>query len=960
MPDTTAKKSYLVAMADDDNTAQDTASKLFIVGVGASAGGLEALGALLKNVQVDSMAFVVVQHLAPQHESVLPELLGRVSNLQVRPAEDGMKVEANQVYVIPPNAELAILQGVLHVMPPAVARGMRLPIDYFFRSLADDQGSRSIGIVLSGTGSDGTFGLKAIKAAGGITFAQDPATAKYDGMPRNAIDAGWVDSFLPPDQIAEELATISRHPYLAQPRGPSPQHQESFSKLVLMMRNAFSNDLTYYKPSTLDRRTERRMALHKIERFEDYLRLIEDDPDEQRRLYKDMLISVTAFFRDHDPYDAVKTKILPRLMDHKQQGSQIRIWVPACATGEEAYSLAICLLEYLEDRAQDYRIQIFGTDVDEASIQHARRGIYPQNIALDVSPERLHRFFVKKDDEFQVCRRIRDMVVFSVQNITRDAPFSRLDLVSCRNLLIYLQPAAQKKVLNILHYALAPTGYLMLGTSETVGDSSDLFSLVDRTNKLYAKKHVASVAAFDLGYGAHVPEVLVPPRSYRPSINVASLADRKLLEIYAPPGVVINQDLEVLHFRGQTGPYLEPAPGAASLNILRLARQELHVDLRRAVHEAQTTRQPVSVESSLTHEGKLTRVRIEVFTIPDPETNSSCLLVLFRELDQVPVDLPPLTGPAADAAEIQAQRVADLERDLMVTKEYLQSTVEELESSNEELKSSNEELQSSNEELQSTNEELETSKDELQSANEELTTVNDELQSRMGELQQSNDDLHNVLSGIGNAVVIIGMDLRIRRYTHMAEKLINMVAGDLGRSVSLLNAFVKGQRVEELAKEVIERLVPVQTEVRCSDDRRYMLHITPYRTLDHAINGAVIVLVDIEARKRSTELDRSVAEYANAFLGVIDHPLMIIDRKLRVLWLNERFQKTFQVFAVEETLRAVDATLLALIEAAAQAGTAFRQFPAHIGEKKVLVSGSRIPPMSEESTLILLSFEEGS
>ncbi len=542
---------------EEEHTAldPDSSSKLFVVGIGASAGGFEATRALLQELDVSTLAVVVVQYLSPQNESLLPDLLAKATKAVVVEAKDGLSLAPNHVYVIPPAADLAVLKGTLHLMTPAVGAG-RLPIDYFFRSLAADAGPRAAGVVLSGTGSDGTFGLKAIKEAGGITFAQDPATAKYEDMPRSASESGWADFTLPVSGIAEELGALARRPYPLRDRANGTLPHEHVSKLILLMRTAFGNDLTYYKPNTIERRIERRMALHKLDRLDDYVRFVSGNPEELRLLYKDMLISVTAFFRDAEPFEHLKERIFARILEHKDVGSQIRIWVPACSTGEEAYSYAMCLLEYLDERASDFRIQIFGTDVDETSIAYARRGAYPLNIALDVSPERLHRFFVKKDNEYQVARRIRDMVVFSVQNVTKDPPFSRLDLASCRNLLIYLQPQMQKRVLRVLHYALSPTGFLVLGTSETVGEASELFSLADRKSKIYSKKHVVTHTTLDMGFGVHAAE---PPRpapsgaNHRSAANISTLAERKILELFGPPGVVINDELEVIHIRGRTG-----------------------------------------------------------------------------------------------------------------------------------------------------------------------------------------------------------------------------------------------------------------------------------------------------------------------------------------------------------------------------------------------------------------------
>jgi two-component system CheB/CheR fusion protein len=518
------------------------------------------------------------------------------------------------------------------------------------------------------------------------------------------------------------------------------------------------------------------------------------------------------------------------------------------------------VLEVLGDRAAELRVQIFGTDVDEASIQRARRGLFPNNIALDVSPERLQRFFSKKENGYQISRRIREMVVFSTQNVTRDAPFSRLDLVSCRNLLIYLRPTMQKRVLRILHYSLLPTGYLMLGSSESVGDLADYFAIVDRKSKIYSRRQVAETAALEVGLGAKILEPTQPVPSstgHRTGTTLASLAERKILELYGPPGVVVNDDLDVIHIRGRTRGYLEPMPGAPSFNILRLARPDLHVELRRVLQEARSKNTRATIECRIVDEGAARPITIEVIPVSDPETKARCFMVLFHDASSnlLPARRGSETEPAAAPSSAQEERTSELERELMTTKEYLQSAVEELESSNEELKSSNEELQSSNEELQSTNEELETSKEELQSSNEELTTVNDELHSRMGELQLINDDLHNILSGMGSAMIIVGLDLRIRRFTQVAETLMNLVPSDIGRSVSLLNAFILGERIEQLTAQAIEKLVPIEKRIACANQRWYELHIAPYKTLDRSIKGAVIVLLDVDDSRRLAERD---------------------------------------------------------------------------------------------------------
>ncbi|HXV62322.1 MAG TPA: chemotaxis protein CheB [Vicinamibacteria bacterium] len=961
---------------DDSGAGSTEPPGFFIVGVGASAGGLEALGDLFASIHFDGMAFVIVQHLAPHHESLLAELLSRSSKISVTTAADEVRVEPNHAYVIPPNTDLGIMHGVVHLIEARSGHGPRQPIDFFFRSLAEDQGSSSIGIILSGTGTDGTLGLKAIKAAGGLTFVQEPSSAKYDGMPRSALASGHADYCLAPREIAEELTRISRHPALAllpKPPTPAPAVQEQLGKLFFLVRSEFGNDLTSYKLSTLERRIERRMTMHKIATLRDYLKFVQSSPQELAALYKDMLITVTNFFRDHEPFEALKDRVFPRLIEERGPNAPIRVWVPACATGEEAYSIAICLLEFLEKKGSDPRVQIFGTDIDVDSIQHARRGVYPQNIALDVSADRLNRFFVKKDNDYQVSRRVRDTVVFSNQNILKDAPFSRLDLVSCRNLLIYLQPSAQRKVLRTLHYSLNPIGFLLLGTSESVGDSPDLFSLVDRRTKLYARKPFASSGALDIAFGMPAtPDVAQPAAATRPIVNLQTLSDRKVLELYGPPGVIVNEHLEILHFRGHTGAYLDPMPGAASFNVLRLARPELHMELKRAINRGLSEQVRVTTEVTFHHDGKASAVALDVVPIQEPETKTRCLLVMFHELTP-PKEVPVVAvdGDVAPSLAPLAHRIQELERELALTKEYLQDTIEEKESTNEELKSANEELQSSNEELQSTNEELETSKEEMQSTNEELTTVNDELQNRMAELSQISDDLHNVLSGTDNAVIIVGMDLRIRRYTASAEKLLNLVPGDVGRSISHIDAFVGGASVEQRVSEVIASLTPVEEEILCTNHRYYALRIVPYKTLDHAIRGAIVSLVDIDVRKKATEITRDVGLYAERFLGAIGHPLLILDAKLRIVWANDPYYERFQV-TVEETVGSNfpkvwaqprnDASLREALERTLAEGTPFRDLRVrHLfqegRERTLRMGGSRIPVVTDVS-LMLVSIED--
>lgn len=961
-----------------DDPPEKEASAFTVVGIGASAGGLEALGELIANVATDAMAIIVVQHLSPQHESFLTQLLARSSRLAVVTATDGMKLQPGRVYVTPPNANLALLHSVLRVLSPADSFGPRLPVDYLFRSLAEDQGHSAIGIVLSGTGTDGTFGLKAIKAAGGLTIVQDPETAKYDGMPRSALNSGSADLVLTPKQIGEELVRltgqVSARP-APRPPGPPPQMQDPLGKLFVLIRSEFGNELTNYKSSTIDRRIERRMMLHKIGRLDEYVKFVQQHRDELRALYKDMLITVTSFFRDPESFEALKSKVFPQILEHKEAGQPIRVWVPACATGEEAYSLAMCLLEFCEDRARDERIQVFGTDIDEESIQHARRGVYPTNITLDVSSERLNRFFIRKGNEYHLARQIRDMLIFSKQNVLKDAPFSRMDLVSCRNLLIYLQPSAQKKVLRFLHYALNPAGYLLLGTSETVGDAPELFLSLDRKNKIYAKKLVASQTALDVGFGVPVQPDPAQPAPPRPLLNLQGLADRKVLELYGPPGVVISENLEILQFRGHTGPYLDPAPGAASFNLLKVTRFEFHIELKRAIQQVLADSLRVTTEISYLQDGKPCHVKLDVVSLQEPESKTRCVLVLFQRMPP-PKEVASLENEEAQTGEALgplAQRIRELERELAVTKECLQTTIEEKESTLSELKSANEELQSSNEELQSANEELETSKEEMQSTNEELTTVNDELQNRMAELSQTNDDLHNVLSGVDNAVVIVGMDLRIRRYTGAAEKLFHLVPGDIGRSIGFLDSFLGAGPLEPKVSTVIQSLSAQEEEVLAINQHWYTFRITPYKTLDHAIRGALVTLIDINITKRATEITKDVGAYAAKFLAAIRHPLLIIDKKLRIVWTNDAFLSVFQLSqeeSVGSSLQRVgnrqfaEPGLREQLNAVFDSATILRDYELHFifpegRERVALLSSSQIP-ISIDTPLALVSIEPKS
>ncbi len=903
---------------------------------------------------------------------MLTELLGRASILAVETVQDRVVIKPNHVYVTPPNAVLALEGKSIRLLTPSHGARPEMPIDAFFRSLADNRGIKAMGVVMSGTGTDGTFGLGAIKAAGGITFVQDPASAKFDGMPRSAQESGSADFCLKPEEIADEILRVSAQPYLRHPKQPLPQFEAHVGTLGALLKAAFGIDLAHYKSTTIERRIQRRMTVHRIERLDQYVRLCQTDRKELSDLHKDLLINVTSFFRDKEPFEILSDKIIPRLLEGRNGNDALRIWVPGCSSGEEAYSIAICALEVLDARGINLPIQIFGTDLDADAVQQARRGVYPHNIVTDVSTERLRRFFIKSDDgHYQIIRRVRDIVVFSTQNISRDPPFSKLDLISCRNLLMYLQPAIQKKVLRVLHYALKPAGFLLLGHSESVGDAAELFGLIDRNNRLYAAKHVNLAAPVDFGSSvrAAATQERAPFFGSRPMVSLAHQADRKILEQFAPPGVVINENLDIVYFRGSSERYLQQPSGVATHNILRLARPELHPTLKTSIEQVFSTSAPVTATAYVrADEAGLQPFTLIAQPMLDPETKARCVLVLFKASDG--------TQPAAQAAppaEISSndnERTQALSQELSLTKEYLQSTIEEIERTNEDLQSANEELQSANEELQSSNEELQTSQEELQSTNEELTTLNDELQSRMRELGNAHDDLHNLLLGVDRAIVIVGLDLRIRRFTHTAEKLLDLLPTDIGRSAAQLNSFLGGFGIEKVISQSINELATIEREVHATDGKWYALRIVPYRTLDLVIRGAVISLVDVNLSKRRTDLAAAVDEYAAEGLAAIQHPLMIVDGDQAVVWVNDIYYATFQ-FTSQEIIGSrlakigagawADPGLEKQIAETMQTGAPFRgHATSHVldgVETRITVSGSRLRSLAGQTPLALLAFE---
>jgi two-component system CheB/CheR fusion protein len=898
----------------------DAESELFpVVGIGASAGGLEAFRQLLSHLPRDTgMAFVLIQHLDPTHKSLLREILARATPMPVIEVLDSMAVEANCVYVIPPNTKMVMQEGVLKLTPREKTRGVAMPVDAFFLSLAEDRGNKAIAIVLSGGDSDGARGLEAVKGAGGITFAQCESSAKVSSMPNTAVATGQVDFILPPEEIAEELAKISRHPYVAHPSPVGAKHasplppegETALQAIFTVLRTAKGVDFTLYKHTTLKRRIQRRMVLYKLDSLEDYVTYLRGHPAEVQALYEDVLIHVTSFFRDDGAFDTLKSKVFPNITKDKASGVPIRIWVAGCSTGEEAYSIAICLLEFLENQAIKPPIQIFATDISDLAIEKARTGFYKQSLVADVSPERLQRFFTQVDGGYQISKFVRELCVFARQNLCSDPPFSKLDLISCRNVLIYLTAALQKKILPIFHYGLKPTGFLMLGTSEATGEASDLFALVDKKHKIYSRKLTSARLTLDLVANNSPSQT---PKERDPRINndawneldLPSLADRIVLDQYAPVGIIINNDFEILHFRGQTSPYLEPPPGRATLNLLKMAKEGLKLELRTALHQAKKREVSVRKEGlQIRERDQVRQVNIDVIPFKARGLEERYFLVLFEDAPPTAIPQSTETGVGETKARrgrqaSDQQEIARLNQELATTKEYLRSIIEEQEATNQDLRAANEEILSSNEELQSSNEELETAKEEIQATNEELNTINDELHRRNIESMQVSSDLQNLISSTNIPILMLGSDLCIRRFTPVGMSLLHLIPTDIGRPLRDINHTLNVPDLESQILDVINTLTTKEQEVQDQEGRWYDLRIRPYRTLDNKIDGAVVMLVDIDALKRSKEQLRESRNYAQGIVETVREPLIVLDRNLRVVTANQSFYRTFQVEAYE-------------------------------------------------------------
>ncbi|MEO8604741.1 MAG: chemotaxis protein CheB [bacterium] len=866
-----------------------------IVGIGASAGGLDAFKKFFGGFPADSgVAFVLVQHLDPTRESLTAELVGASTQMHVVQAEDGMRVEANGVYVIPPNKYLSIRQRTLRLSPPSAPRSLRMAVDFFLCSLAEDQKERAIGIILSGTGSDGTLGLKEVKAAGGMTMVQDLQSAQHDGMPRSAIASGSADYVLPAEHMPAALLSYVHHAAGRTPSGaPAVKPSDPLTSTLALLHTRTKFDFTGYKTGTLTRRIQRRMSLKHLTQMPKYLELLRYDAAEVSALFKDLLINVTSFFREPAAWELLQEQAIRRLVADKDADAPLRVWVPACATGEEAYSLAMVLVEEIQAAEKNCQPQVFASDVDAEALELARAGVYPQGIAAHLHAERLARFFVKSEHTYQVTKALRDRLVFAQQSVIADPPFSKLDVISCRNLLIYLEPAVQERIISLFHFALLEGGYLFLGSAEEIGPDKDLFEVVSAKWRIYRRigSSRRDTLRFPVLPGAGAPiergRIARPPTPGR----LAALAQHLLLQRYAPACVLINRSAEILYFHGRTDDYLMQPSGLPTRDLIETARNGLRPKLRSAVDEAVRGSARVVLSGVQMRRGAAfprVRITVEPLNVADTEVERLWLVSLEDETE---------TAVAAAAAAPGAEAASGAERALVQQLEYELSTIkDDLQQTIEDLRAANEELMSVNEEMQSSNEEMETSKEELQSLNEELITANAQLESKIGELEATNNDLDNLLTSTDIATVFLDKQLRIRRFTPAATGLFSLIPADVGRRIAdITQRFIDPDLLSE-ADAVLRRSIGAKREVQALDGKWYVRQVLPYRTHDNRVEGVVITLSDVAA-----EAIQEARLYAESIVDTVREPLLVLDGTLRVLSANRSFFTTFKVNS-EETI----------------------------------------------------------
>lgn len=989
-----------------------------IVSIGCSAGGIEATSDLISHLPDDiDFAVVVVQHLGANSPSMLSQILARQTRLNVQEATHQQAVQPGQIYVIPPDKRMTIEAGCLQLSPRLESDRPFMSIDIFMKSLAASRRNRAIGVVLSGLDGDGARGLEAIKQAGGITFAQTQDSAQYGEMPNTAVEMGFVDFILSPDNIARKIVDITQHPYVSQAElaaestqptelllaepilsttGPAPGRSPDLSEVYALLKATTGTDFSQYKRTTFERRMQRRMALYRISAIAEYAELLKQQPSELKALYRDVLISVTSFFRDPESFEFLKETIFSSLVEQKGLESSIRLWVSGCSTGQECYSLAIALFEYLSSRNVNISVQIFGTDVNEDVIDIARKGIYTETQMDGVSPERRHRFFIRIDGHYQVSKAVRELCVFARQNLGSDAPFSNIDFISCRNVLIYFDPALQKRVLAIFHYSLNVSGFLWLGSSESIGETSDLFSVVDRNHKAYSRSSIVNRLNFDFvtsDQTAIYPilsggDTAIQLPSYS---NVQRQADQIVLNRYAPVGVVINDRLDILHFRGDTSAYLSPAPGEPSFNLLKMLQPSLLLEVRSAIDQAKKQQTSVRRENLATDEtptdsrskGQPRYVHLEVTPIKNPLSQDRSYLVLFEEgaaISSEPASDSSSADTTADSPEVARlkRELAATRQELLDTQTYLQATIEEHDATNQRLTTANEEILSSNEELQSTNEELQTAKEEIQAANEELKTTNEELQGRNADARSINDDLLNLLNNVNVPVVMLSSDLRIRRFTPNAQSLFNLIPSDVGRPLSNIRLDIDIPNLESVISAVIDTLEPQQREVKDSEGHWYRLRVRPYRTADNQIDGAVMALVDIDDIKRTLQQLEASRLYAESIVETMREPLVVLTSQLAVKTANRAFYEVFQgspeetegrlLFEVKDGQWNIP-LLRAALDSFSNGGEPIQDIEvehnfSQLGRKTILLNGREIEQILDEeqpaepARMLLLSIED--
>jgi two-component system CheB/CheR fusion protein len=945
---------------------------LSVVGIGASAGGLEALRSFILHLPpLDNVACVVAQHLDPKHHSILGELLARDTDLEVVEVRHNDWIRPKAIFVTPFDRHITIANGRFRLIKPTTSSGPKPSVDYFFTSLAQEKGEKAVAIILSGTGSDGAHGVRAVKAAGGITIVQDLKTAKYNGMPQSSIDTGLVDLILAPEEMGPALPSLIESPRVARKAIPADDARFNVRAILSMLQERIGCDFSEYKSTTINRRIERRMVLRKITSLKDYIRYLRTTPQELHSLHKDILIAVTSFFRDPEAFDAL-SRCITKIVKAKKPGDTIRFWIAGCATGEEAYSIAILLAQALHDQGSNRSIQIFATDLDDEGVERARKGIYPEAMVVNIDGSMLDRYFVSHDHTFRVNKSIREMLIFAKQNLISDPPFSGLDLVVCRNVLIYFSSRLQNRLLSMFHYVLNDAGYLFLGKSESVGPLSSLFSQVDRKWKIYKRRETFRQQHVDFGIGQAArfrPPPYQKPIAPGKEFQLRDVTNQAIANAYGPKAVVIDDRLEVVFVRGDVSPYLRLSAGEAGLNILDMVRTDVRMELRTLIHRAVRARIPVrGTQHQLTDGDTDTLFRILVTSVSSTDETEQLILVVFEEQT---IKAPDLPAPDKEKQSHLDPHIRALEQELATTREYLQTTVEELETANEELQSANEELQSTNEELHSSNEELQTANEELQSANEELATVNQELQVRSTELINAHTDIDNIISSVGFALIVVDRHLRVQRFTPDTTKLFALSGIFIGEPLAKLTSQAHLPDLHKEIMTVIDQAAVSEQEIT-TEHNTYWLTIAPYYSYEKIAVGAILTFFDRTERKRAERAVREAREYAENIVETVRAPLLVLDKDLRVISVNRAFYETFQA-TPEETenkhvydlgdqqwdiprLRQLLQDILPK-EGRLDDFEVEHEFPT-IGRKTMLLNARRISHEAEETNKILLSVED--